>query len=69
MSTVVEDTITEEKLTDVLLDLKKTLRLTFQQLADICQVSLASAIGIIRDIYNSYNEEINVFTFQRRKLL
>ena len=48
MSTVVTNTITEEKLTDVLLDLKKTLQLTFQQLADICQVSLASAKGKIR---------------------
>ena len=48
MSTVVTDTITEEKLTDVLLDLKKTLRLTFRQLADICKVSLASAKGKIR---------------------
>lgn len=48
MSAVVTNTITEEKLTDVLLDLKKTLQLTFQQLADICQVSLASAKGKIR---------------------
>lgn len=49
MSTVANDSkIIEEELTDVLLDLKKTLHLTFQQVAEICQISLASAKGRIR---------------------
>lgn len=44
MSTVVTNTITEEKLTDVLLDLKKTLQLTFQQLADIWSIITAMVV-------------------------